>query len=161
MTRKKRVIVDKWFEKILETYPADTARFLREKEDPFGNPVGTTIYRGLEGLYEELCTGMDIAKVKACLDGIIRIRAVQDFTPSQAVAFIFHIKDVLKGELAGEIQEKGLSLEDLEDRLEELALLTFDIYMQCREQLWEIKVKEIKNRTSRLLQRANLNVNIP
>jgi hypothetical protein len=33
--------------------------------------------------------------------------------------------------------------------------------MQCREQLWEIKVEEIKNRTTRLLQRANLNINLP
>ncbi|GEA16048.1 hypothetical protein E308F_22920 [Moorella sp. E308F] len=161
LTQRKSAILQKWYQRILNSYPAETARFLREEQDPFANPVGTTIYHGLEGLYEEILAKMDAGKVRDYLDSIIRIRAVQDFSPSQAVAFIFQLKHVLKEELAGEIQEKGLSLEGLEARLEELALLAFDIYMQCREQLWEIKVEEIKNRTTRLLQRANLNINLP
>ncbi|WP_406676481.1 RsbRD N-terminal domain-containing protein [Moorella sp. ACPs] len=161
LTKRKSTILQKWYQRILDSYPAETARFLREEQDPFANPVGTTIYHGLEGLYEEILAGMDAGRVRSYLDSIIRIRAVQDFSPSQAVAFIFQLEHVLKEELAGEIQEKGLSLEELETRLEELALLAFDIYMQCREQLWEIKIEEIKNRTTRLLQRANLNINIP
>jgi hypothetical protein len=161
LSRKKGAILQKWYERVLGTYPAETARFLREEEDRFANPVGTTIYQGLEGLLEEILAGMDAARVRACVDSIIRIRAVQDFSPSRAVAFIFELKHVLKEELAGEIRENGLSLEEVEARLEALALLAFDIYMQCREQLWELRVGEIKNRTTRLLKRANLNINFP
>ena len=31
------------------------------------------------------------------LDGIIRIRSIQDFTPSEAVGFIFDLKTVIRG----------------------------------------------------------------
>ncbi|KYH32406.1 RsbRD N-terminal domain-containing protein [Neomoorella mulderi] len=161
LTQRKSAILQKWYQRILDSYPAEAARFFKEEQDRFANPVGTTIYQALEGLYEEILQGMEAGRVRACLDSIIRIRAVQDFSPSQAIAFIFQLKHVLKEELAGEIREKGLSLEAVEARLEDLALLAFDIYMQCREQLWELKVMEIKNRTARILERANLTINFP
>jgi hypothetical protein len=34
--------------------------------------------------------------VSTFLDGIVRIRAVQNFAPSEAVAFIFHLKKVIR-----------------------------------------------------------------
>lgn len=166
LTLRKRAILERWYEQILALYPPETARFFREEKDRFANPVGTTIYQGLEGLYEELLKGINGGEINreragGHLDNIIRIRAIQDFSPSQALAFIFQLKRVIRQELAGTLQEKSLSLQELEDRLDNLALLAFDIYMQCREQLYDLRVKEFKNRTARLLQRANLSVNFP
>jgi len=160
---RKEAIVGKWCQVMLASYPPETARFLKEERNQFANPVGTTIYRGLEGLYEEILRGKegDGEKVRACLDSIIRIRAIQDFSPSQALVFIFQLKQVIRQELAGAARGKSFSLQELEDRLDNLALLAFDIYMQCREQLYDLRVKEFKNRTARLLQRANLSENLP
>ena len=37
-----------------------------------------------------------------------------------------------------------------------LVLLAFDVYVRCRENLFEIKIAEIKNNTRRLLERAQI-----
>ncbi len=148
---------------ILETYPADTSRFLKKQKDRFANPVGSAISQGIEGLFDELLQGMDSGRVSTFLDNIIKVRAVQDFSPSQAMAFIFLLKKVIREELGGEIQEDGLAEEllRLESRIDILALLSFDIYMKCREKIYEIRVNEVKNTVHMLLKRANLICEIP
>ena len=88
----------------------------------------------------------------------MRIRAVQDFTPSQALSFIFPLKRIIREELCVEIAEKQLSDEmlSLESAIDNLALSAFDIYMKCREKIYDIKANEVKRSTFRLLQMANL-----
>lgn len=159
LTKKQAVILERWFQWFLETYPAETARFMREEKNRFANPVGSSVYQGIEGLCQELLQGMELDKVYPLLDPIVRIRAVQDFPPSRAVAFIFALKKVIFEELESEIRGGQISVEEwleLESRIDNLALLSFDIYTQCREKVSQIRVEEIKRRSERLLQRANL-----
>ncbi|BCV21854.1 hypothetical protein hamaS1_19230 [Moorella sp. Hama-1] len=140
-------------------YTPETAGFLQREKDRFANPVGYTIYEAITGLFEELLEVKDRAKVAACLDDLLRLKAVQDFPPSQAIGSLFLIKKIIQEELAGEIQAARVPPEDIINfagRVDRLALQAFDIYMACREQLYEIRVNEVKNRTARLLQKANL-----
>jgi hypothetical protein len=98
-------------------------------------------------------------KVSAFLDSIIRIRAIQDFTPSEAVAFIFHLKKVIRQELGGEVlKQPGMSdeLSTFDTAIDDLALYAFDLYMRCREKIYDLKAQESKNATFRLLQKAKL-----
>ena len=92
------------------------------------------------------------------LDKIISIRAIQDLSPSKAVAFIFLLKTAIRKELQQEILEKGIleELLELESRIDGLALLCFDIYMKRREKLYEIRTNEAKTRVSGLLRKAEL-----
>ena len=94
----------------------------------------------------------------AFLDGIVRIRAVQDFAPSQAVSFIFVLKGVVRGELKNELLENRFSeeLAAFDSAVDVLALFAFDIYMKCREKIYELKAKEATNMTFRLLQQARI-----
>lgn len=146
---------------MLETYPAGTSRFLKQKKDRFTNPVGYTISQEIEALYDGLLQEMNSDKLAVCLDNIIRIRAVQDFPPSQTIAFIFLLKKAIREELASEIAENRV-LEELlkfESRIDKLVLLAFDIYMKCREKVFEIRVNEVKaerERVLKLLERINL-----
>ncbi len=155
---KKPTILKRWFDLILEAYPPDTSNFLKNQKNQFTNPVGYTIAQGIEGLLDELLNGMDSEKVSTFLDNIIRIRAVQDFTPSQAISFIFLLKKVIREELKNEIREDGIAQEllELDSKIDELAFLSFDIFMVCREKIYELKANEVRNMTFRLLQRANL-----
>lgn len=155
---KKASILEKWFDVIIESYPPDTANFLRNKHNRFTNPVGATISQGVSDIYEELLKGSTSSNISQFLDNIIKIRAVQDFTPSQAVFFIFPLKRIIREELRVEIAEKQLSDEilSLESTIDNLALSAFDIYMKCREKIYEIKANEVKSMTFRLLQMANL-----
>lgn len=154
---KRSNIIRQWFDEILSSYPSDTINFLKSQKDPFSNPVGNTIREGIENLYNLLIANSPIFELSPMLDNIIRIRAVQDFTPSQAVSFIFGLKDILRRELKDEI-ENGLSREymDFEKRIDSLALLSFDLFVQCREKIYELKAKEVKNMTFKLLERAKI-----
>ena len=87
LEQRKAAIVKKWFDRVIQTYPADTSKFLKNHKDPFANPVGQTVLRGLEALFDTLLKEPDTDTISSFLDPIIRIRAVQDFTPSKAVSF--------------------------------------------------------------------------
>ncbi|MFH1596059.1 MAG: RsbRD N-terminal domain-containing protein [Pseudomonadota bacterium] len=158
LTRKKSRIVDGWLRVIYESYAAETAIFLKKDKDRFDNPVGASISQGIKGLYDALLVEMDTDRVMAYLDEIIKIRAIQNFSPSQALAFIFLLKNVIREELAKELRAEDLSGEllELESRIDGLALLGFDVYTKRREKLHEVRVNEIKNRVSGLLRRTGL-----
>lgn len=158
LSKKKKPILERWFNLIIETYPPETTQFLKSQKDRFANPVGATIFQGIEGIFDQFLQESESEKISAFLDNVIRIRAVQDFTASQALVFIFHLKKVIREELKNEIREKGLSDEmlALESAIDDLALLSFDIFMECREQVYELKANEVKNMTFSLLKKANL-----
>ncbi len=156
LARKKSNIVRKWFDRVMETYPIEVQAVFRQLGDPFSNPVGSTIFRSLEGLYDELPGHADYEKVRSFLDGIIRIRAIQDFSPSQAVVFLPLLKGVLKEEIGEEIRQNRLYAEwlELESRTDEFLLLAFDIYMECREKVFQLKTLERQTRQAWLSLRS-------
>lgn len=165
LAQKRASILKRWFDLIVATYPAETAKFLKRQEDRFANPIGFSIHQGIEGLLTEVVTGIDPERVSPFLDRIIRVRAIQDFTPSQAVSFVPLLKQVLREVLAGGKGgkggkgEKGADPEELaliESRIDELTLLSFDVYMQCREKIYEIKVNEVKRLYCSPLDRRTL-----
>ncbi len=164
LLEKKSAILGRWFDTILETYPADTSRFLKSQKNRFANPVGSTILEGIEGIFNEILQqDVDSDRISTFLDNIIRIRAVQNFDPSRALAFIFILKKVIREELdnvpelnSGQENKISEELLEFESQIDGLALIAFDIYMKCREKIYEIKANEVKRRTFRLLQLANL-----
>jgi hypothetical protein len=163
LSEKGPAILDRWLKLILESYPADTQRFLKKQKDPFANPVRHTISKELENIYRELLKGVDRERVSPFLDRIIRIRAVQDFSPSQAIAFVFLLKQVIRGLLDKEIREHSLSddLLALESQIDDLALVAFDVYMGCREKIYALSANEARNQVYRLLQKKGLMAEIP
>ncbi|MDH4027704.1 MAG: RsbRD N-terminal domain-containing protein [Nitrospirota bacterium] len=157
MSGKKPEILKSWFDLIAGTYPSDTAVFLTTQKNRFHNPVGHTISEGIEDLFDELVRGIDPDRAAKSLDNIIRIRALQKFSPSQALSFIFLLKTVIRKEIADDVRKHQLfeELMTLESSIDELANISFDIYMKCREKLYELKANEVRNLTSRLLKRVN------
>ncbi len=156
LSEKRADVLKKWFDLVLETYPSDTSTFLRNQKNPFANPVGHAIYQGIEKILDELISPTSGEFVEF-LDNIIRVRAVQDFSPSQAISFIFSLKKVIREEL-GQSFQGNLPYEEvlsLESRIDALALASFDLFMKCREKLYDIKANELRNMTFRLLQKVN------
>ena len=161
LTEKKRAILGRWLDMIFESYPPETSIFLKKEKDRFDNPVGYRISEGLEGLYHALIQEMEREEVLNYLDEIIRIRALQKFSPSQALAFIFLLKTIIRQELGQEIRQENLEAEvlELESRIDGLALLGMDVYTQRREKLNEIKTDEMKRSISGLMRKAGLGDN--
>jgi len=54
LVKKQTAIVKKWFDLVVDTYPADTSRFLKRQKDPFANPVGSTTLEGLNAIFTDL-----------------------------------------------------------------------------------------------------------
>jgi hypothetical protein len=156
-------IIKKWQGIILASYPEDTQGFLRKEKSRFANPVGHMIHRDIEALYDEVVKASDKDRMASCLDNIIRIRAVQDFKPSHAISFVLELKKLVREELEGSPVENGLwdELHAFETRVDDIALLAFDIFCKCRQKIYEIRVKEVKNQVGGLLRRANLVCEIP
>ncbi len=143
LAAKRGAVLERWFQAVLATYPAETARFLAGGADPFANPVGHTVREGLGRLYDRFATDAPVTELSSAIDGIVRIRAVQEFTPSAAVGFVYTLRGILREELADtDIDPAGQAA--LESGVDRLALVAFDVYMQCREKIFEIRVREIK-----------------
>ena len=163
LLQKKSPIVKKWCDVVLRTYPEQSQKFLRKQKDQFANPVGRSIFEGIESIFDELSHEANANKIALFLDNIIRVRAVQEFSPSQAVGFIFGLKKVIREELESEILKEGITeeLAAFHSKIDALALLCFDIYTQCRQKIFDIRVNEVKNQSARLLKIAGLAYELP
>ena len=129
------IVAERWIERTMEQYPAEILTTLRGERDRFRNPAGYVLQESLTALASQLMGEMDERAVRSALDGLIRLRAVQDFSPSAALRFIFDLRGVLT-EVLGPVPEQ------LERRIDELALMAFDHYMACREQVVGLREKE-------------------
>ncbi len=158
LAEKKSKIIKKWRNAVIKSYPEDGQGFLKREKSQFANPVGLTISTEIETLYDEIISGDNMEKISSCLDSIIRIRAVQDFKPSQAVAFVLQLKQIIKEELGNDHSDE---MRILDNRIDEVTLLAFDIYSACRQKISEIRVNEVKSQVGKLLERANLISKIP
>ena len=163
LEEKKSSIVKKWVQAVFAKYPADSSNFFQKQQDQFLNPVGHTISQGLSDIFNELVQHSDPEKFFPILNDIIKIQAVQDFIPSRALSFLFLLKTVIREEVGSEIQKKHLTDELIafEAQIDQLILLSFDIYMKCREKIYELKTDDVRRMAFRLLKRANIVCDLP
>ena len=161
--KEKSEIIKKWFEATLQTYAPDTARFYKGQKDQFANPVGNITADGLAILFDQLLGDFDPDIVRTHLDPIVRIRAVQNFTPSRATVFILFLKNVLRDCLAEELRDASMLKEFLafESRIDQLCLIAFDIYMACKEKLYQLSANDMRSQALKAFKRAGLIVDEP
>ncbi len=145
LEKRKKDVLAKWFQNVADTYPPETSRFLRAEKNRFANPVGFAITQGLSGVFECLLADSERGHVEPHLDEIVRIRAIQSFSPSQSVACLLSLKGIVRAQVAGEADPVSEDeLREFDGRIDRLMLIAFDNYMDCRERLFEIKVRELK-----------------
>jgi hypothetical protein len=146
LNKNKDAIIKNWTRSVLETYPAEASKFLELKKDRFSNPVGFTISNTADCIFNEIINGRDFEKIRLLLNDIIKIRAIQNFSPSSAIGFVFSLKKVIRDELGAELLEKKNVAEfsKLESTIDRIALIAFDLYMEAKEKVFKIRVNEIK-----------------
>ena len=150
---RRTAIVDRWTDLTLRVYPSDAARLMTREKDRFQNPVGHVTRKSLEELYDGLVAGRPAEEMTGPLDGIVRIRAVQDLFPSQALGFLFLLKPAVRDELG---EGTTMDLTALDFAIDRLTLEAFDLFMRCREQIHELRRNEIRQQTSALIDRRKL-----
>jgi len=149
--------VREWIRKTMEAYPAESLAVLNRNKDRFANPLSYTISTNIDLLFQEFLKGIDPETTTPILDKIVRVRAVQDMAPSQGLSFIFDLKGVLRKMFEKETVGTDLEREFLiiEKSIDQLALFAFDIYVSCKEKLYQIRANENKNQTHMLIRRVN------
>lgn len=156
LQKKKNIILDKWREDILASYPPDSGLFLKNQKNQFANPVGFTIEKETAEIIQTLFDGGDIAALHVSLDRLIRIRSVQQFTPSQATLFLFQLKQIIREVVTIDGTDDFQEMATLEKQIDRLALMAFDIYSRCREQIYDLRFKEMKARAFRIMKDSDL-----
>ncbi len=153
LEENREAILEGWFERIIGTYPDVTSGFLAKQKDRFQNPVGYAITQSIGPIYDQVASEMDADRLLEALDGIVRIRSVQEFTPTETIGFVFDLKAVIRAEIGDRIRslEKWNELAELESRVDRVALLAFEKYTECRENLHQVRNREIESRAARAL----------
>jgi len=147
LTENKSTILTKWFHLLLDIYPQETSRHLKKVNNQFSNPMGHNIMQGLDEIYDELLQQMDRDKLYKAIDRIIRIKAIQDVDAADACSFIYTLKGIIRDAVNGELGSDPAVLTELlnlERKMDEVALLTFNIYVDCRETVYKLRVHQIK-----------------
>lgn len=154
LSNKKKEILDLWIERTLDSYIS--SGFFKKSTDQFANPVGVNIANGLTALFGLLQNNADPKAYLQPLDQVVRIRAVQEFTPSQAVAPFLELKWVVKQVFSGDKKMQPLLplLDTLDCEIDRMALAAFDIFMKCKEQLYSNRILELKSGRSILTDSA-------
>ena len=157
LSEHKSAIVAKWLQQTLHTYQESSPSFLSQQADRFRNPVGYTLKEGLAILFDAATQSTAVPETQPALDSIIRIRAVQDMPSpaSRALAFIFLLKRIIRAGFPKDCMHSSSELAALEARIDDMALLAFDLFVKCREQIAEIKANESK-RMAFLVEKIHL-----
>ena len=151
---RKGAILEEWRRAVVETYAAETAAFLTSEKDPFCNPVGNVLRQTGDALFEIAVTGVERERAEEGLSDIVRIRAVQDFSPSRALSFVDAMRKAIRREALPMVAEEAgvRHLLCIESRLDEAMLVAVDLYVACKKQIDEIRIKEARAEKERLLR---------
>jgi hypothetical protein len=155
VSRDRKFLIKAWIDKALATYPPKTSEIFKNQKDQFANPVGATLFRSLEGIFDQLLLEKSTEDLSRHVEELVKVRAVQDFTPSGAVSFLLDLKKIIRKHCGREISESGLesALFALEERIDLVCLLAFDVFMQQREKIWQLRSQELQQRASYLLRK--------
>jgi len=146
----KDPFVKKWFQATIDTYPTQTAKILGKDSNRFDNPIGAITHETIEAVFNLIIQDFNPATLEKALDPIIRIRAVQAFSASEAVSFVFALKQIGEG-----IIDDNL-IREFDKLVDKIALAAFNKFMKCKEEIFLLKATESKRRIHRAFERAGL-----
>ncbi len=140
----RETIVDKWVDYTLSTYLH--SEFFKREKDKFSNPTGGTVRDSLSSLFLLLREHKPDTDYQKAVEPLLLLRAVQEFSPSQAVAPLNAVKHITREVLEKDKETKEFvnQLYDFEFAVDLAMLAAFDLYMICRERLYQVRIDEIK-----------------
>jgi RsbT co-antagonist protein rsbRD N-terminal domain len=150
LKKNKDIFIKKWFQATINTYPAQSARILGKDSNRFDNPIGAVTHETIEDVFTLIIEDFDQETLERTIDPLIRIRAVQAFSASEAVSFVFALKEI--GE---DIIDNSL-LREFDKLVDRIALASFNKFMKCKEEIFLLKATESKRRIHRAFERAGL-----
>jgi hypothetical protein len=127
---RRAVLLERWMERV--------ERRALAAGDPFRNPVEFTLRESFAALLGEALGEMNPAAAQAAIERIVRLRAVENLPAGEAVGFIFVLRGVLRDGAA------GLGRDEIDARIDQMALWVFEEYTRCREQIAALRMNELR-----------------
>ena len=153
LKQNRESILQKWLDQTINTYEPEMVRFLKREKNQFSNPVRNTIVTSLEKIFDGILNGIGVDEYHG-LEEMIKLRAVQEFSPSEALSFLFDLKKIIRKELINSDHKDEIITETclFDEKFDTLFSLAFDVYSDCRMKIHEIKMAEIKSRSQRAFE---------
>lgn len=146
LLKKNRTgILQQWEDCLLEKFSPDTVQIFKKQKDQFANPMGHKISAGLGELFDVICDAEDHEVETPALGQLVKLRAVQQISASEAVSFVFQIKKIVrkvsrKEKVVESYNEEWLAFDA---RVDAAALAVFDMFMASREQIYKVRMSEL------------------
>jgi hypothetical protein len=136
----------RWLERAMASYSPEAGEAWGRERDRFANPVGHALREGTRRVLEALLGDAEPEAVKRGLDTMVRMRAVQSLSPIEAVGFVLELKEVVRAEVHDPVPGDALPipLPELDRRIDRAALIAFELYVRYREEVLELRIKELK-----------------
>ncbi len=156
LRERRDSLVASWQKEVRDTYPKAGRIKFTQQSTSFNDPIGHILGRDLPVLLDLVLDGeFETPRLKEHLDPLCRLRSVQDYSPSQAIGFVYSLKKVVRESFSkSELSDATVLAELLafESRIDKLAMYAFDIYVACREDLFELKTREAGRRSDLIIK---------
>ncbi len=141
-----------WLNDFFNHHKLDDIGVSRTIDDKFLNPVAFTIKAATAELLPAILgEDIDPENIKFHINEILKIQAIQQLSPAQALLPIINIKSHILA-LITEKNEYLREYLEISQRLDTLLLMAFDIFTQEKEKIYRIRVNELKSAQSQILR---------
>jgi len=146
LNEKKQQILLKWQSAAFSSYQNHDFLNGNKKTGRFLNPISYVTEKSTREILGCLINDENDMKLFTPLEEICRLRAIQESKPAEALKFIFDLKQIIREELTDENQSNYWAVElwDVDRRIDEIGLLAFDVYSDCRAKICELRINEMK-----------------
>jgi hypothetical protein len=155
---KKDKILDDWLKHLMLHYDYNKLDYLEKEKDPFLNPVKYIFTSALESIFAYIFDGEELEAVYQNIEKLIKLLALNGPKASEALGpFVFfkhYINALFMSSFS--LEEKMEEYNEIMNIFDNLLLKIFDMYVQCREKIYEVRINEIKRMTFPLLERSGL-----
>lgn len=114
----------------------------------FSNPVAYCIDRTARDVVSYLFSDDQDIPVPESINDACHVLALQDTSPSETLASFFHLRQIVFSRLAGD-PDLDLLLQ-IDERIDCCMLAAADCLSQCREQILQLRIGELKRREKML-----------
>lgn len=146
VNQKKPQILSKWKSAALTSFANHDGLKGRKPQGRFSDPIDYVVEKSTGDIFECLIKPENNVNLHDSLQEICRLIAIQENSPSEALNFIFELKQIIRDELQTEIDLDHWAMEiwNLDKYIDQIGLLAFNIYSDCRAQIYELRIDEIK-----------------
>lgn len=143
---KRQQVLSQWQSAAFDAYGGNIALLRNKPEGRFSNPVVYLIEKATGEIFDLLIKPENDQILTVSVNEICHLMAIQGSKPSRAISFIFALKQIIREELKDENGANYWAAEmvEIDKIIDEIGLLAFDIYSDCRAEICDLKVSEIK-----------------